>query len=75
MTSHQQPTDAELARRDSNMSAVKGDLEEREYPPEAKHEGVLGEDKDQVGYATFMAAQERGYEPVSLVLDPFCMLC
>lgn len=65
MTSIQQPIDAELARRDSHMSVSKGDLEERDYPPESKAGRILGEDKDQVGYATFMAAQERGYEPVS----------
>ena len=64
MASHQQPTDTELTRRDSHMSVSKGDLEEREYPPESKDGKILAEDKDQVGYATFMAAQERGYEPV-----------
>lgn len=60
---HQITAGPDLQRKESKMSDNKGDVEEQEYPA-ARGGRTAAEDKDQVGYATFMAAQERGYEPV-----------
>lgn len=43
-------------------SDIKADPEMLEYQPDLD---AIKEDNDQVGYNTFKAAQEAGYEPVS----------
>lgn len=55
-----------MARVPSATYETKADVEQNEYPV-APSKNVAAEDNDQVGYATFMAARERGYVPVSAV--------
>lgn len=59
-----QPQDIAMHRQDSMASDFKLQPEQLEHQPNLES---IQEDNDQVGYNTFKAAQESGYEPVSHV--------
>lgn len=60
------PQHIPMDRSNSLASDVKFTSDQLEYQPDLD---AIKEDNDQVGYNTFKAAQESGYEPVSLGLE------
>ncbi|OCF42310.1 hypothetical protein I317_03813 [Kwoniella heveanensis CBS 569] len=60
----QDPNTPNLTRAESGYSSEgKVDVEQREFASAVPGVETIAEDNDQVGYATFKAAQDRGYEP------------
>jgi hypothetical protein len=58
---------ARLDRSASAASEKKFDVDQEEEA--TPHHTANDRDDDQVGYATFMAAQERGYQPVRIAIQ------